>query len=108
MISHRKQLIQLLKERRVLTSSLSTIWENTYGCAEQYICASALYFMSVMLQCYSVIFYRGISAPGHGEEVVDVINATDKCYIYQLMSNVNLPGSVFLFTDSNAFLHTKQ
>ena len=46
-----------------------------------------------MLQCFSVIIDKGISAPGHGKEVVDGINDVDKCYIYQLMSNVQLPGS---------------
>ena len=56
-----KQLISLLKNKKVLTISLSTIWENTDGCDEQYICAYALY--SVMLQCYSVAIDQGISAP---------------------------------------------
>ena len=73
-----------------MTKYLSTIWENTDGCSEQYICASALYLMSVMSQCYSVIIYRGISTPGHGKEVVYGLNAADKLYIYQLMSNVQL------------------
>ena len=49
--------------------------------------------MSVMSQCYSVIIDWGISAPGHGREVVDVLNDVDKRYIYQCMSNVKLPGS---------------
>ena len=39
---HIKQMIKMLKEGKVLTSSLSIIWENTDGCAAQYICASAL------------------------------------------------------------------
>ena len=46
-----------------------------------------------MLQCYSVIINRGISAPGHGKEVVNGLNAIDKRCIYQLMSNVGLQGS---------------
>ena len=91
-ISHIKRLIELLKERKVLESSLSTIWENTDDCAEQYICTTALYLMSVMLQCYSVIIDYGISAPGHGREVIYGLNDIDKRYIYQLMSNVQLPG----------------
>ena len=49
--------------------------------------------MSVMYQCYSVIIYRGIIAPGHGKEVVDGINYVDKRYIYQLMSTIQLPVS---------------
>ena len=40
--AHGKRLIELLKEQKVLTSTLSTIWGNTDGCAEQYICASAI------------------------------------------------------------------
>ena len=53
--AHSKLLISLLKNKEVLTTSLSTIWKNTYGCAEQYRCASALYLMSVMSQFYSII-----------------------------------------------------
>ena len=48
--------------------------------------------------------YRGISAHGYGKEVVDVINAVDKRYIYQLMSKVQLPGSIRL--DSQNKMHT--
>ena len=97
-----KRLISLLK--KVLKKSLSTIWENTDGCAEQYRCASALYLMSVMSQTYSVIIDRGISVPGHGKEVVDGLNYFNKHYIYQLMSKVQLPGSVRF--DSQIKIHT--
>ena len=48
--------------------------------------------------------YRGISAPGHGKEVVDGINDVDKCYIYQLMYKVQLPGSVRFY--SQIKMHT--
>ena len=65
--AHSKHLISLLKNKQVLTTSLSTIWENTDGCAEQYRCASALYLMSVMSQTYSIIIDRGISARGNGK-----------------------------------------
>ena len=34
--SHIKRLIELLKEQKVPTSTLSKIWENIDGCAEQY------------------------------------------------------------------------
>ena len=49
--------------------------------------------MSVMSQCYSIMIYRGISAPGHGNEVLYGINAVDKRYTCQFMSTVQLPGS---------------
>ena len=76
-----------------MTSSLSTIWENACGSAEQYKFASALYLMPVKFQCYSVIINCGISAPGNDKEVFGGINSIDKRYIYKLMSNVQLPGS---------------
>ena len=47
-----------------------------------------------MSQTYSIIIDRGISAPGHGKEVVDGLNSVDKRYIYQLMYKVQVPGSV--------------
>ena len=49
--------------------------------------------MSVLSQSHSIIINKGISAPGHEKEVVDVPNAIDKRYIYQSMSNVQLTGS---------------
>ena len=79
---NRKRLIELLKERKVLASSLSKIWGNTDGCAEQYRCASALYLMSVILQFYSFIIDCGISAPGHEKEVFGGLNSINKRYIY--------------------------
>ena len=48
--------------------------------------------MSAMSQCYSVLFDRGISSPGHGKEMVYGINAIGKLYINQVISNVKLPG----------------
>ena len=71
-------------------SKLSTKWENTDGCAEQYRCASEIYLMSVMSQCYSVIIDRGISAPGHGKYVFDGLNIIDKRGIYQLLLPISL------------------
>ena len=92
--SHSKHLISLLKEKKLMTTSFSTIWENTGGCAKQYRCASALYLMSVMCQCYSIIIDQGISAPGDGKKVLDGLDDVDKRYIYKLMSNVQLPWSI--------------
>ena len=60
--------------------------------------------MSVMSQTYSIIIDQGISAPGHGKEVVDGLNAVDKRFIYQLMSKFQLPGSIRF--DSQIKIHT--
>ena len=74
-------------------SALSIIWENTDGCVDQYRCATALYLVSVLSQRHSIIFDRGISAPGHVEEMFEGLNSIDKRYMYQLMSTVQLLGS---------------
>ena len=57
-----------------------------------------------MSHCYTIIINRDISAPGHGKEVVYVLNSVGKRYIYQLMSTVKLPGSIRL--DSHIQMHT--
>ena len=88
----------------VLTSTLSTIWENTDGCAEKYRCASALYLMSVLSQFQSIIIDQGISITGHEKEVVDGINYIEKLFIYQLISNVQLTGSRTF--DSHILMHS--
>ena len=36
---------------------------------------------------------RGISAPGHGREVVDVRNSVGKRFLFQLKPTVQLPGA---------------
>ena len=56
------------------------------------MCLSTIPYVSFP-QCFSIIIDQGISAPGHGKEVVDGIDAIAKRYIYQLMSNVQLTGS---------------
>ena len=102
--AHSKRLISLLKDKKVLKTPLSKIWGSTGGCAEQYICAYTLYLMSVISQCYYIIIHRVISAPGHGKEVVDLLNDVDKRYIYQMISTVKIPVSHR--DDSHILMHT--
>ena len=104
LLLHSKRFISLIKNKQLLTTPLSTIWENTDGCAEQQICASSMYLMSVTSQTYYIIIDCGISAPGNLKVVVDGLNSVDKRYIYQLMSKVPLPGSVIF--DSHIKMHT--
>ena len=77
----------------MLTTSVSTIWENTVGCSEQYRCVSALYLMSVISQTYSLIVDQGISAHGHRKEVVDGLNDVDKtvtkCTYWPVLGELN-------------------
>ena len=48
-------------------SALIEILKDTDVFAYQYRCASALYLITAMLQCQSIIIYRGISVPGNGK-----------------------------------------
>ena len=79
--SHSKRFIGLIREKST-DVKISTIWENTGGCAEQYRCASAIYLMSFMSQSYCIRIDRGIIAPGHGNELVNGLNEIDNRYIY--------------------------
>ena len=78
--------------------------ENTDVCAEKYRYSSAIYLMSVMFQCYWVHIDQGISAPGHGKDVLYGLNDDDKRYIYHLMSNGHILGTNRI--DSKMQMHT--
>ena len=42
----------------------------------------------MLYQAYNIIIGRGVSAPGHGIDVVDVLNCNDKIFLFQIMENV--------------------
>ena len=91
--THRKQIMELLEKRGFLVSSISKIWENIDSCAEHYGCATVLYLLSILLQSFNIIIYRGISAQGHGREVVDSLNSMEKRFVFHLVATVQLTGS---------------
>ena len=62
-------------------SGISTVWEYTDGCANQYRCTLAIYLMTMLSYSYGIIMNRAINSPGHEDNVVDGLNATDKCYL---------------------------
>ena len=82
----------MLKKRKRLCTVIITIWENIDTCAENCICATSLYLLSVLTQSFNIINERGINALGHIREVVDGLNSAYKRFIFQLMSTVQLPG----------------
>ena len=67
--AHRKQIIQLLKNRKLLFSHLSTIWYIKYCCADQYRCETALYLISMLLHAFHIIIDWGVVSLGHGGQV---------------------------------------
>ena len=56
-------------------SGISIVWEDTYGCANQYRCALDVSLMAVLSASYGIIIFLAINAPGHGNIVVDVLYA---------------------------------
>ena len=60
---------------------MSTVWEDTDGLAKKYRCYLLIYLMNVLSSSYGIIMDRAMNAPGHGENVVDGLNATRKQYL---------------------------
>ena len=55
--AHSKHRIEILRHQKILYSKLSTIWENTDGCDENYQCDIALYLFSMLSQtCSATVF----------------------------------------------------
>ena len=78
-------MIEHLKNRQLLFSDISTIWENNDGCAEQYIHETELYLLSMLEQAYNIMINQGVGSPGHRREDVDGINSKRK----KVSTNVN-------------------
>ena len=61
--------------------------------------------MPRLSQAFYVIIDRGISAPVHGKEVVDIMNDIEKSFLFRLISKVQLPGAKSY--DTRMFIHTE-
>ena len=48
---------------------------------KQYRCALDIYLMTVLSSSYGIMMDSSINEPGHGENVVDGLNAADKRYL---------------------------
>ena len=83
----------IVEENETCFYDLVNIWEDTNVCEDQYICATALYLISILTLAHGIIINRWVGAPGNFEDVVDVLNATEKLFISMLMENVKIIGS---------------
>ena len=57
------------------------VWEDTDSSVKQYICALAIYLMTMLSSSYVIIMDYASNEPGHGKNVVDRLNETDKRYL---------------------------
>ena len=68
-----------------------TIYQSTDGYSKQYLCGSALYFLSYISFKYKIIIYRMIGALGHGKDFVYGINASNKRYLKGRICMIGTP-----------------
>jgi hypothetical protein len=78
--AHMLVLLEYLFENNVMKIG-STEWQDTDGCGKQYRCGTALYLLSLLASQKHVVIDRAIGAPGHGKDIVDGLNATDKRFL---------------------------
>ena len=57
------------------------MWDQTYGCAKQYMCSIVYHLMSFLSKSYQKILDRAVDTSGHGKYVVDGFNAVQKQYL---------------------------
>ena len=90
-------------QQSIMSSKLVTIWKKD-GCAEHYICATALYLISMLSQSFSIIINHVISAPGHDSELEYGFNTIDKRFLFQWISTVQILDEKIY--DTQIVIHT--
>ena len=69
------------------------MWDQTYGCANNYRCLIAYYLMSFLSKSYQIVLDRAVDTPGHGKYVVDGFNAVQKRYLSTCLRMRSTPES---------------
>ena len=62
-------------------SVMSTVWEETVGCAHQYRCDLAIHLVTVLSSSYGIIMDHAINSPVNGNNFVVGLNATDMLHL---------------------------
>ena len=57
-----------------------TMWDQTNGCAKQYICSIDYYLIYFLSKSYQIFLDRALDTPVHGKDVVNGLNAVQKQY----------------------------
>ena len=61
------------------------MWDQTYGCAKQYMCSIAYYLMSFLSKSYQIVLDRAVDTPGHGKYVLYGFNDVQRQYLANLL-----------------------
>ena len=67
--AHMFHLLNKLFDSGILVCVMSILWEDTDGCAKQYMRDLAIHLMAVISSSYGIIMDHAISAPDHGNNV---------------------------------------
>ena len=62
-------------------SGVSTVREDTDGCVKKYRFSLDVYLITKLSYSYDIITDGAINSPGHGKNVFDGLDATDKFYL---------------------------
>eukprot|EP00957_Ditylum_brightwellii_P065577 4973903-Ditylum_brightwellii.AAC.1 len=65
--------------------------EDTDACAKQYRCATTFYLLSMLAVQFDVVIDHDVSAPGHGNDIVDGLNTVDKRFLRSAMFRILFP-----------------
>ena len=67
--------------------------ENTDICVNKYICATAIYLLSILEHTYNIIIDHGVLSLRHSRELVHGLNFPEKKSLSMLMTTMQLPGA---------------
>ena len=60
---------------------------NSDGCAAQYRCSTAFFFLSFLANKHDIKIDRAIRCPGHGIDIVDGVNGSTKTELSRASGN---------------------
>ena len=80
------KLLHYLKAQRVMKAG-DLLLTNSDGCAAQYRCSTAFFFLSSLVITHQIAIDRAISCPGHGKDIVDGVNGTTKTELSRASAN---------------------
>ena len=72
-------LARMFEKKQMIRGGI--MWDQTYGCANEYRCYIAYYLMYFPSKSYQIVIDRAVDTPGHGKYVVDGFNAVQKRYL---------------------------
>ena len=72
--SHLYKLLASIIEKKQMIRG-GTMWYQTDGCRNQYMCSITYYLMYFLSKPYQIVLGRSVDTPGHEKYVVDGSNA---------------------------------